>query len=69
MLIRGGLFAGGAGFFAWERIPAWRAMSSMEFQPDFADSIRRADRLQPALLVVCLVSTIGFALVAVAEAL
>jgi len=61
MLASGGLFAVVAGFFAWVRIPAWRAMSWPEFQPDFARSIRRADILQPALLVVSVVSTLGFA--------
>jgi hypothetical protein len=30
--------------------------------PDFARSIRRADRLQPALLVATIVSTPGFAI-------
>jgi hypothetical protein len=61
MVISGGLFAGGASYFAWERIPAWRTMSAREFKPDFAHSIRLADRLQPALLVACLASAIGFA--------
>jgi hypothetical protein len=31
------------------------------FQPDFARSIRRADRLQPALLIATIVSTAGLA--------
>jgi hypothetical protein len=35
-----------------------------EFRLAFAHTLRRVDRLHPALLVVCLVSTIGFAVVA-----
>ncbi len=61
MLGSGGLFAFTVWFVAWWRIPLWRTMSWQEFQPDFARRLRRVDRLQPALLVVCLVSTIGFA--------
>ena len=63
MLVTGGLFAGVVAFVAWERIPAWRKMDAAEFQRHFGHSIRRADRLQPALLVVWLASTIGFAVV------
>lgn len=62
MLTSGGLFAGGASFFAWGRIPAWRSMAVADFEPDFARSVRGVDRIQPALLLVALVSTIGFAL-------
>jgi hypothetical protein len=62
MLIAGGLFAGGASFFARERIPTWPMLGPEEFQPDFARSINRADRLQPALLVATIVSTVGFAI-------
>jgi hypothetical protein len=36
------------------------------FRSDFARSIKRADRLQPALLVVAIVSTAGFAISAAA---
>ena len=60
MLISGGLFAGGVISIAWERIPAWRRADLQEFQANFAHTLRRVDRLQPALLAVCLVSTIGF---------
>jgi hypothetical protein len=60
MLISGGIFAGAVITIAWERIPAWRSMELAEFRHSFADTLRRVDRLQPALLVVCLVSTIGF---------
>lgn len=62
MLISGGLFAGGVVSIAWERLPAWRATELSDFRVTFAHTLRRVDRLQPALLVVCLVSTIGFAL-------
>jgi hypothetical protein len=61
MLVTGGLFAGVVAFVAWERIPAWRSMDAAEFQRHFRHSIHKADRLQPALLVVWLASTIGFA--------
>jgi hypothetical protein len=62
MLISGALFAGGVVSIAWERLPAWRAAELADFRIAFAHTLRRVDRLQPALLVVCLVSTIGFAL-------
>ena len=61
MLVAGGLFAGVVAFVAWERIPAWRAMDTREFRRHFAHSIGRADRLQPAVLILWIVSTIGFA--------
>jgi Domain of unknown function (DUF1772) len=62
MLISGGLFAGGVLSIAWERVPAWRESDFLDFRTAFAHTLRRVDRLQPALLVVCLVSTVGFAL-------
>jgi Domain of unknown function (DUF1772) len=61
MLISGGLFVGGLVAIAWERIPAWRASDLADFRTGFAHTLGRMDRLQPALLVVCLGSTIGFA--------
>jgi Domain of unknown function (DUF1772) len=61
MLISGGLFVGGVVSIAWERLPAWRATDLADFRVAFAHTLRRVDRLQPALLVVCLLSTIGFA--------
>ena len=61
MLLSGGLFVGGVAVIAWERVPAWRATDLVDFRTGFAHTLRRVDRLQPALLVVCLVSTIGFA--------
>jgi hypothetical protein len=64
MLIFGGLFAGGVLSIAWERVPAWRETGLAEFRPAFARTLRRVDRLQPALLVLCLLSTVGFAVAA-----
>jgi hypothetical protein len=61
MLLSGGLFVGGLVSIAWERVPAWRASDLLAFRTGFAHTLRRVDRLQPALLVVCLGSTIGFA--------
>jgi Domain of unknown function (DUF1772) len=62
MLFAGGLFAGAVTSIALERVPAWRATELSEFQRGFAYTLRRVDRVQPALLVVSLVSTIGFVL-------
>ncbi len=62
MLISGGLFTGGVVSITWERIPVWRSTELPDFRTGFAHTLRRVDRLQPALLVVCLVSTIGFGL-------
>ena len=61
MLISGGLFVGGVLSIAWERVPAWRASDLLDFRTGFAHTLRRVDHIQPALLVVCLGSTIGFA--------
>jgi Domain of unknown function (DUF1772) len=61
MLLSGGLFVGGVVSIAWERVPAWRATDPVDFRRGFAHTLRQVDRLQPALLVVCLGSTIGFA--------
>lgn len=61
MLIGGALFVAGVVPIAWERAPAWRAADSATFRGEFAHTLRRVDRLQPALLVVCLVSSVGFA--------
>jgi hypothetical protein len=52
MVINGGLFAGGVGTIAWERVPAWRRMQLADFQVGFAHTLRRVDRLQPALLLI-----------------
>jgi len=64
MLISAGLFAGVVVSIAWERLPAWREADLLDFQAAFGHTLRRVDRLQPALLAVCLVSTTGFALTA-----
>src|SRR5262245_5221546 len=64
MLLTAGLFTGGAVTIACERIPAWRAAEFAAFRPAFAHTLRRVDRLQPALLLTSLVSTIGFVIVA-----
>jgi hypothetical protein len=61
MLLSGGLFVGGVALIAWERVPAWRVADVVDFRTGFAHTLRRVDRLQPALLVVCLSSTIAFA--------
>jgi hypothetical protein len=61
MLLSGGLFVGGVALIAWERVPAWRVTDVVDFRAGFAHTLRRVDRLQPALLVVCLSSTIAFA--------
>jgi hypothetical protein len=62
MLIGGALFAAGVVPIAWERAPAWRDADIARFRADFAHTLRRMDVLQPALAVVSLVSSIGFAL-------
>jgi hypothetical protein len=62
MLLAAGLFAGGAVSIALERIPAWRGADLEGFKIAFAHTLRRVDPLQPALVVVSLISTIGFAL-------
>ena len=64
MLIAGGLFAGGTATFAWSRVPIWRRMPVEEFIGDFEETLRRTDKVQPALLVAAIVSAAGFALTA-----
>lgn len=64
MLIAGGLFAGGAASFAWSRVPIWRRMPVQGFIGDFQETLHRTDQVQPALLVVAIVSSAGFALTA-----
>jgi hypothetical protein len=62
MLVSGGLFTGGTVFIAWERVPAWRETDLLDFRAAFAHTLRRVDRLQPVLVVICLISTLGFAM-------
>lgn len=64
MLLAGGLFAGGAATFAWSRVPIWRRMAAPEFVSDFEQTIRRTDKVQPALLIVAAISAIAFAVTA-----
>lgn len=60
-MVSRGLFVGGVVFIAWERAPAWRGEPLTVFRTSFADTLRRVDRLQPALLAALIVSTIGLA--------
>ena len=62
MIIAGGLFAGGAATFAWSRVPIWRRMPVPQFVGDFAQTLMWTDKVQPALLVVTILSSLGFAL-------
>ena len=64
MLSSGGVFAGGAASFSWSRVPIWRTMEPGSFRNDFSATIRRTDKVQPALLVVAILSTIAFAVAA-----
>jgi hypothetical protein len=64
MLVSGGLFAGGVMSIAWERVPVWRRSRLADFRVGFSHTLKRVDRLQPALLSVSLASTIGFAVTA-----
>jgi Domain of unknown function (DUF1772) len=62
MVVSGGLFAGGVVSIALERVPAWRTGGTADFRTSFVHTLRRVDRLQPALLSIWLIATIGFAL-------
>ena len=64
MLIAGGLFAGGAATFAWYRVPICRRMPAQEFIRNFEETLRRTDKVHPALLVAAIVSAATFALTA-----
>jgi hypothetical protein len=55
-----GIFAAGT-MVAASRIPVWRRMMLSTFVPDFARTIAVADRVQPALLLIALFGTAGYA--------
>ena len=61
MLVSAGAFAGGAATFSWSRVPIWRSMELAPFGEDFSATISRTDKVQPALLVVAIVSAVSFA--------
>jgi hypothetical protein len=60
MVATSGMFAAGT-VFAASRIPKWRRMSSSGFVSDFARTIAIADKVQPALLLLALFGTVGYA--------
>jgi hypothetical protein len=62
MVIAGGLFAGGAASFGWSRVPIWGGWGLEELIGDFEQTLRRTDQVQPALVIVAIVSGGGFAL-------
>ena len=64
MLVSAGAFAGGAATFSWSRVPIWRVMELPPFADDFSATIRRTDKVQPALLVVAILSAVAFAVTA-----
>ena len=68
MLVSAGLFAGGTVSFTWARIPIWRTMPLPQYVTDFAESIHRADRVQPTLLVIAIVTALAFGISASAPA-
>src|SRR5262245_4430115 len=68
MVVASGLFAGGLMAIAWERTPVWKSASIPDFRATFSGTLRRVDRLQPALLTISLVSAIGFAVTASGDA-
>jgi hypothetical protein len=53
----GALFTTAVVFFASFRVPQWRVMERTTFLPDFKRTINVADKVQPALLVVTIIST------------
>lgn len=62
MLISGALFVVGVLPIAYERAPAWRKAEDATFRSDFAHTLRRVDRLQPVLLLISVLASIGFAI-------
>ena len=61
MLFGAGLVPGGTLTFAWPRVPIWRDMPPGQFVDDFAQTLNRTDRVQPALLVTGAASALAFA--------
>ncbi|MGH2787768.1 MAG: hypothetical protein ACRDJV_07635 [Actinomycetota bacterium] len=51
-------FTSGVVFFAATRIPRWRRMEASPFLSDFAKTIAVADKVQPALLLIAIGSTV-----------
>ena len=64
MLLSSGLAVSGVFSIAWERAPAWRAEDSATFRRGITHTLGRVDKLQPALFIFCLVSSVAFAIVA-----
>jgi Domain of unknown function (DUF1772) len=60
MLAASGLFAAGT-VIAATRMPSWKRMPPALFRPDFARVIAVADKVQPALLLLALSSTVVWA--------
>ena len=60
-LVSGGIFCGGAFIGVVERIPLWSMYDAEAYAVDFRRSLRRADPMQPILLITFGLSTIGFA--------
>ena len=60
LIISSGLFTGSVLAFAWDRVTAWRAMPAPTFMTDFGHTINRADKIQPAVLAVAIMTAIGF---------
>ena len=60
MLVAGGMFAGATASFTWYRLPLWRRMSASDFVSDFSATIALADKVQPALLLVTIVSALRY---------
>lgn len=61
MVISGALFIAGVFPIAYERAPVWREADDAIFRTEFARTLRRVDRLQPALLLISLIAAVGFA--------
>ncbi len=60
MLLTSGIFAGTAAVLSWSRSGPWQSMSLAAFRASFAATIRVADKVQPALLMAALLSSIAF---------